>query len=51
MTTLIGRWKYVTVADAVEELIQNMPISDREGWANPNWINIEMYKKLIESRQ
>ena len=47
MTGLFGEWEYVTIQQAVNELISQLPITDRDSWANPNYINVEMYKKRI----
>jgi nucleoside-diphosphate-sugar epimerase len=51
MTGLIGEWDYVTIPQAVDELITKMPITDIEGWKNPNYINVEMYKQRISKGQ
>jgi nucleoside-diphosphate-sugar epimerase len=47
MQGLFGEWDYVTIPKAVTELITHMPVTDREGWRNPNYINVEMYKQRI----
>lgn len=51
MTGLIGEWDYVTIPEAVDELITQIPISDRDSWSNPNFINVEMYKQRIAKEQ
>ena len=47
MQGLFGQWDYVTIPNAVEELISKLPVTDRAGWSEPNYINVEMYKKRI----
>lgn len=51
MQGLLGEWEYVTIPQAVNELITKLPISDIEGWSNPNYINVEMYKQRISKGQ
>lgn len=47
MTGLFGEWEHVTIPEAVNELISHIPITDKDAWRNPNYINVEMYKKRI----
>jgi nucleoside-diphosphate-sugar epimerase len=51
MQGLLGEWDYVTIPDAVNELVEKMPITNVDEWQNPNYINVEMYKQRIAKEQ
>lgn len=43
----LGKRKITTIQQAVNELINNIPLSDLHTWNDPNWVNVEMYKARL----
>lgn len=47
--TFFGTWNNITIEDGVDELIKHVSLNDKNEWANPNYINLEMYKKNFKN--
>ena len=45
MKKTVGTWNYKTIEFCIDELIAHIPVSDINEWSNPDYINLEMYKK------
>jgi nucleoside-diphosphate-sugar epimerase len=45
MLSTVGSWEPITVTQAVDELISYLPVDNKILWADPNFLNIEVYKQ------
>lgn len=45
MTNVLGVREFVSIKDGVNELLNKADYTDRSYWSNPDWINLEMYKR------
>lgn len=41
----LGKWEPVSVGEAVKNLVAHIPVTDKETWADPSFLNIEIYKQ------
>lgn len=51
MCSELGIASYKTIEDGVTELLQRVAPSDTQYWSNPDWINLEMYKKKFLNKK
>jgi len=45
MISTLGSWKFKTIEQGVNELLTKTDVNDVDYWKNPDWVNLEMYKK------
>jgi nucleoside-diphosphate-sugar epimerase len=45
MISVLGSWKFNSIEKGVNDLLNMTDINDIGYWKNPDWINLEMYKK------
>jgi nucleoside-diphosphate-sugar epimerase len=45
MLLTVGHWHPKTVNEAVSELIDHIPVNDKNTWADTSFLNIEVYKQ------
>lgn len=45
MKKTIGEWDFKTIGNSVDELLAHVPVTDKEAWMNPDYVNLEMYKR------
>ena len=49
MKKTVGTWNYKTIEFCIDELIAHIPVSDIDEWSNPDYINLEMYRKNYDT--
>ena len=45
MKHVLGLTGHVGIEDGVNELLHKADPNDKTYWANPDWVNLEMYKR------
>ena len=49
LDSTIGQRQTTTIKQAVDELVDRIPLDDLTIWTDPNWINVEMYKQRLHN--